>query len=224
MRLPFTLDEFLTVMREYNLGVWPLQVLLLALGLTAVGLAFRGGARAGRAAGGLLALLWLWMGIGYHLTRFVAINGAALLFGVAFVVQAALLAWASGTGRLVFAPHSGRRWPGILLIVYAFLAYPALSLLFGHRYPAMPTFGLPCPTTIATLGLLLWARPPIPLGLYAVPLLWTVIATSAALELGMLEDLGLTGAAAVVIVSEVAHRRRHAHRGEGPEPVRPRTR
>lgn len=206
MTLPFTTSEFLEVMHQYNAGVWPLQLLVLALGLAAVWLAFRGGAVASRAAGGILALLWLWSGIAFHLSYFAAINSAAVLFALAFVLQAAAVAWAAGTGRLVFDRAVALRWPGTLLIGYAFIAYPVLNAVLGHPYPMMPTFGSPCPMTIATFGLLLWARPPVPIGLYVVPLLWAALGTSAALELGMLEDLGLTVAAAVMLVTELARR------------------
>ena len=36
----------------------------------------------------MLACFWAWMGIVYHLMYFSAINGAALGFGVLFIVQA----------------------------------------------------------------------------------------------------------------------------------------
>lgn len=60
--------------------------------------------------------------------------------------------------------------------------------------PAMPTFGLPCPTTIYTLGLLLWAERPMPRWLLTVPLAWSVLGASAARQLGVWEDLGLVAA------------------------------
>lgn len=76
------------------------------------------------------------------------------------------------------------------------------------RYPASPTFGLPCPTTIFTLGMLLVVRPVPPLRTLALPAPWVVVATMAALRLDMREDLGLLPALAVVAaVAARAHRR-----------------
>ena len=65
-----------------------------------------------------------------------------------------------------------------------------LGYFLGHRYPAAPSFGLPCPTTIFTLGLLLWKRDKMPAWLFLIPLLWSAIGFSAALVLGMKEDVG----------------------------------
>jgi hypothetical protein len=50
---------------------------------------------------------------------------------------------------------------------------------------------VPCPTTIFTFGLLLWTERAVPKYLLVIPLLWTVIGSSAAWLLGFWEDLGL---------------------------------
>ncbi len=94
-----------------------------------------------------------------------------------------------------------------MFIAYALLLYPALGYLLGHGYPAAPSFGVPCPTSIFTLGLLVWAGPSIPRRLFAIPLAWSAVATSAAVTLGMIEDFGLL-AAAVVTVGWLVFRRR----------------
>src|SRR5690606_31807492 len=56
------------------------------------------------------------------------------------------------------------------------------------------TFGLPCPTTLFTVGLLAFLARPYPAYVLAVPLLWSAVGTSAAFGLGMYEDLGLIAA------------------------------
>jgi hypothetical protein len=62
--------------------------------------------------------------------------------------------------------------------------------------------GTPCPTTLLTLGLLFWARPPLPRLLLAVPLLWSAVGTTAAFALGVPQDLALlvAGLAAQVLL------------------------
>lgn len=67
----------------------------------------------------------------------------------------------------------------------------------GHRYPVTPTFGLPCPTTILTIGLLAWTGFRTSPALWIVPLLWTMVGGSAATLLGMHEDLALPVAGVV---------------------------
>jgi hypothetical protein len=66
-----------------------------------------------------------------------------------------------------------------------------LGYLFGHVYPKSPTFGLPCPTTIFTFGLLLWTKTKFPKAVLVIPFLWSLIGFSAALTMGIHEDIGL---------------------------------
>lgn len=82
---------------------------------------------------------------------------------------------------------------------YALAMYPVLGGLVGHGYPLGPSFGVPCPTTLFTLGALLWVRPLAPVGLLVIPVAWAVIGTTAAFALGIGEDLGLMLGALVVI-------------------------
>ena len=198
MQTPFTTEQFFEVFRRYNEGVWPMQWALLLAAVAAVIVARRGDARLAWVPGGVLSALWLWMGVVYHLAFFRAVNPAAVAFGILFVVQAALLAWGA-VGRRALTFRAGRDAAGVaggLLLLYAMVGYPALGYALGHRYPATPTFGLPCPTTIFTFGLLLWARPRAPLVLLAVPVFWAAVGTVGALQLGVPEDFGLPIAAA----------------------------
>ena len=205
MKLPFTPDEFFDVFVRYNQAVWPMQWLLFLAAAVAVGLLWGGGIWKDRAIGGTLAVLWVWMGVAYHLAAFARINPAAWGFGAAFVAQGILFAWFARAPRLRF----GWRWKwrgmtGSVLLGYALVLYPLLGWLAGHRYPASPTFGVPCPTTIFTVGLLCFAVPPIPRRLLVVPILWSAIGALAAVRLGVPQDFGLLAAALVGIGLGVA--------------------
>ena len=172
MGLPFTRDQFFEVFRRYNEAVWPAQWVLYAIACAAIMLAIRGKPRDGRLISGVLATLWLWMAIGYHFTFFAAVNRAAIVFGALFGVQAVLFgAYGVWKGQLEFRPQADLAGiTGMLLVAYTLVGYPLLGTALGHRYPASPTFGVPCPTTIFTLALLLWARPSLPRALLAGPL------------------------------------------------------
>lgn len=193
MHLPFSQEQFFAVFAAYNTSVFPAQLVLLALGLGTALAALRPRRWTDRAIGAVLALLWLWMGVVYQWGFFTAINPAARAFGAGFVVEAALLAWyVVIRGRVRFrVPPSWRGAVGLVLLVYAFAVYPALGWAAGHRYPAAPTFGLPCPTTITTLGLLVWTQGRPPAALLVIPWLWAVVGTSAGFQLGVHEDLAL---------------------------------
>ena len=199
MQLPFSLEQFLSVFGAYNTAVWPVQIGLYIIGMATAVLAARGANV--RFVVGPLVLLWAWMGGVYHLMFFAEINPAARIFGFMFLLQAALWAiWARAVPALAFQPDSRSHLPaGWGMMAYAFVAYPLLNVAFGHGYPAMPTFGAPCPTTIVTLGLLTWASPRPPWWVWVVPVAWALVGTSAAFTLGITEDLGLLVAAALAL-------------------------
>lgn len=194
MDLPFTTEQFLAVFERYNLAIWPLQVVAYALGLVAVALALKPRPRSDRIIGAILAAFWLWMGVAYHLLFFREINAAATAFGILFVVQGVLWMLVGVVrARLSFGPRADLPSAvGGLFILYAMVAYPLIGALLGHGYPRSPSFGVaPCPTTIFTFGLLLWTRAPVPKYALAIPLLWSLLGVSAAISLGIREDVGL---------------------------------
>lgn len=100
--------------------------------------------------------------------------------------------------NLTFRWMPGRKAiAGSVLIVFALLVYPVWSAYAGHPYPATPTFGLPCPTTIFTIGLLWFAVPPMPRSALIVPVLWCLVGAQAVFFLGVQPDLGLIAAGVV---------------------------
>jgi len=144
-----------------------------------------------RVIGAGLAVMWVWTGVAYHWLHFAAINKAALVFGAVFVLQGVLLCdLAVMRERLQFGGRRGpAAWIGWAFVVYAAVVYPLLGLAAGHRYPALPMFGVtPCPVVLLTVGLLLAAPPPVPRRLLVVPLAWSLIGGSAAFLLAMPQD------------------------------------
>jgi len=197
MQLPFTDAEFFAVFSSYNEAVWPAQVVLYALALTAVFAAARGTRAASVTASAILAFLWAWMAIAYHWLHFRTVNPAAALFAAVFLLQAVLFLWQGVLrDRLALAPPRGwRGWLGGVLIVYALAVYPLLGAASGHPWRELPILGVPCPTTILTFGLLFWARPGLPRWLLVIPLLWAAVGSTAAFSFGVWQDLGLLVAA-----------------------------
>lgn len=192
--IPFTVDQFFSLFAAYNAAIWPAQVCAYLLGAVAVWAIFAGGSSGGRVVAAVLAFLWMWNGLAYHLAFFTRINSAAYGFAALFAIQG-LLFFAFGTigGHLGFSGRTGWRGAlGMLLIAYAALIYPILGYTAGHAWPKAPMFGVaPCPTTIFTFGVLLLAAAPLPLWLVAIPVVWAGIGATAAVLLAVPEDLGL---------------------------------
>jgi hypothetical protein len=191
--MPFDSAQFLEVFALYNAAVFPAQVVLLAAALVAVRLAARGDRASSKTAAAILGLLWLWMGVVYHWLFFSQINGAAVVFGAFFVLQSLIFIYAGVIGNDVsFRRPSGvTSMIGTTFLIYALIVYPLIGMAVGHSYPYSPTFGLPCPTTIFTFGLLLRSARKVPLYVLAIPLVWSLLGASAAYSFGIWEDFGL---------------------------------
>lgn len=150
--------------QQYNTAVFPIQFLFILLAVAVIVFAVRHCPNSGRAISAILGMLWLWMGMVYHWGFFAEINKAAYIFGAAFVAQGALFLTKGVLHNKLKFIHKPTPavWVGSALMLYSLLIYPLLGYLLGHGYPYSPTFGLPCPTTIFTLGILLWLdkKPP----------------------------------------------------------------
>lgn len=191
--MPFTSEQFFNVFAQYNLAIWPIQVVLNLLAISALFLTTWKVKYADRVISAILASLWLWTGLVYHIVFFTSINQLAYVFGVLVILQA-LLFFIFGTlsQKLSFRPHSDvYSIVGGFFILYGILIYPLLGYVWGHVYPQSPTFGAPCPTTIFTFGLLLWTDRKLPKYLLVIPLLWSIIGFFAAINWGVLEDIML---------------------------------
>ena len=194
MRIPFTVEQFFDIFGTYNTAIWPAQVLAYGLGMVALALAFRESQMSTRIISGILALFWTWMGIFYHIVHFSVINPAAWIFGIAFVLQGLLFLLVGTIFRRPAFRFTLKPLPivGACFILYATVIYPLLGIGFGHSYPRSPMFGVaPCPTTIFTFGVLLWASKPVPAYLLVIPLLWSIVGMSAAVNLRVPQDYGL---------------------------------
>lgn len=202
MNIPFTSAEFYSVFTAYIIAVWPMQILLLGLGVLAVAMLTRQRKNASVGIAAILTSLWVWQALAYHLAFFTAINPLAYLFAAIFMAGAADFFWQGVVRRrLSFKPTSGwRMWSGWGLMIFACFIYPAWTYLAGHRYPAFPTFGLPCPTTLFSIGLLAFLVKLYPRSVFVVPSLWCLVGAQAAFVFDLTADLGLVAAGVVGLV------------------------
>jgi hypothetical protein len=192
--LPFSVDQFLSVFAAYNQSFWPVALVLWVASAALLIAAWRQPARWNRALSLLLAAQWLWSGVAYHALLFTRINPAAWMFAALFVAQG----WLFVRYRALryFSTSGARNAIGLGLSVYA-LAYPILSMTI-HAYPATPTYGVPCPTAIMTIGILITAgRVP---ALAVIPVLWGLIGGSAAILLTVPLDYALLASGVFMLI------------------------
>jgi hypothetical protein len=203
MQLPFSRGEFFDLFAAYNGELWLAVVVLWAASVLAVvWLGFSRRPR-DRWISALLVVHWAWSALAYHVAFFTRINPAAWLFATIFLLQAALFFWSGVIRRQLSFRTSGTPWAPIawLLLAYALL-YPAINVVEHGSVLKIPTFGVPCPTTILTAGLLLFATPRTR-GLALVPIVWSAIGGSAAFLFGVTADYVLLFAGAALAVFEL---------------------
>ena len=200
MRMPFTREQFFDLFAAYNEALWPAVVgLWIASAIVSALLLLRRSPSA-RWISVLLTAHWLWSAVAYHAAFFTSINPAAWIFAAAFFAQAVVFFWAGIVKRAMsFAPCNDT-WAPVAwgLIAYS-LIYPGINAIDHHSVSRIPTFGVPCPTTIFTAGLLMLATPR-SLLLAIVPVTWSFIAGSAAFFLGVRADYALPAAGVALAV------------------------
>jgi len=201
--MPFSIGMLLDYFAVYNERIWPMQLLGYAAGLLILVPLFRRGKAWNRVVTGVLALLWLWVGLIFWVQ---AASQMAMLYAPAalFVVQGALFLNALARDRIAYG-SVGRadKAIGLVFIAYALVGYPLVGLWVGHEYPhaaISPLF--PCPGTVLTFGVLLMAQR-VSWQLLVIPAFW---AMSGILwfYLGMVEDAGLVLAGVVGVVMLLA--------------------
>jgi hypothetical protein len=192
MNMQLTLEILLGVFEDYNLAVWPMQIVAYILGIGALFFALRKTPHTNRVVPAVLSFLWLWTGIGFFLLAFGPAYTPAYGFGVLFIIQGILFLLSAFRPRLSFG-YRGDVYAiaGLVMIAYAMIGYPAVGYILGHRYPQSPPFGLtPCPAAVFTFGLYLLTDKRVPKLFLVIPLLWALGGVMPVL-VGILEDIGL---------------------------------
>lgn len=201
MDLPFTPEQFLDVFGLYNNSVWPAQIFLLLISITSIFFSAYKIKASSKIISASLTILWIWIGIVYHFIFFAPINKAAYAFAILFVMQGLLFFYFGVIKNSLTFGYKNKLQIviAIFLLLYALIFYPLLGIALGHSYPRFPTFGLPCPTTIFTFGLLILIEENIKKWLIVIPFIWALIGFTAALKLGILQDIGLLVSAVLTI-------------------------
>lgn len=192
MSFRITIQDFLLILENYNLDIWPLQILSYALGILAVVLAIKSTKYSNRIISLILSAYWLWIGGVFCLIYWSETYDPAFIFGAMIIVQGLIFfnSFLKQNISFSFKPDFYSVF-GILLIFYSMIGYQLVGSFIGHTYPHFFPFGLvPCPTTIFTFGLLLWTDRKFSRYIIIIPILCTLPGFLAVYH-GILEDIGL---------------------------------
>jgi hypothetical protein len=201
--MSFSIEMLLNYFAVYNERIWPMQLLGIVVGLLTLVPLVRPGKAWNRMVTGVLALLWLWLGLVFW--RPAASQNAVLYAPAAlFTVQGLLFFITLAREHIIYGPAGHVNTAiGLAFVFYALVGYPLAGLLLGHVYPhaaISPLF--PCPALVLTFGALLFAQR-VPRHLLIIPALWAATGILW-FSLGMVEDAGMVIAGVVGVIILVA--------------------
>jgi len=190
MKVPFTIDQFFNVFENYNSELFPVQLLILLLGLIALVFVHKKKSSTNILIGGFLGLLWIWIGAVYHLMFFTAINKPAFVFGGLFILQGLLFLLNTFSNSKIEYGFGGKAkdYLGYFFILFGLIIYPIVGYVVEGSASRIISLGLPCPSTIFTFGFLMLATNRVPKYLLIIPLLWSLVGFSAAINFGVIQD------------------------------------
>ena len=210
MEIPFTAQQFLSVLQTYSHAIWPVQWIAYALGIVAIIMAINALPYANTPITGILAAFWIWSGGIFFFLFFSEIAPAAYLIGTLFLIQG-ILFLSIGLGKTPLQFRVRLDAYGLLgssFALYAVVIYPFLGAILAHGEPMPGT--APCATTMLTLSLLLWTERPVATSLLIIPGVASLFGVMAVLHMNLLEQFMLP-IAGLVTVGMLIYRDRAGH-------------
>jgi hypothetical protein len=202
MNLYFTTETFLKNFGKYNQDVFPVQIVFYLLSFFILYLIVRRKYASSMVISLILGFFWIWMGFVFHILYFSEISNAAYLFGALFILQGSFFIY-SGVFKDNLEFVFRKDFSGMvawILILYALFIYPLIGHFGGLIYPDTPELSAPCPTTIFTFGILLFSSDKTSRLLLIIPLIWSLIGFTAALNFEITQDYGLPAAGIIVFL------------------------
>jgi len=201
MKTPFSTEQFFHVFEQYNLTIFPAQIIIALLGLGAMLLLYSKASLKNKLIGIFLGILWMWTGLIYHIAFFSKINPASYLFGDLFILQGILILFNTFKNRLHFSIEPTiKGFTGYFFILFGLVIYPLIGLISVGLFIKMISLGLPCPTVIFTLGFFILTKNYMPKYLLIIPTLWGLVGLSAVVNFGVYQDVMILISAISAIV------------------------
>lgn len=201
--LSFSIKEFLNVLENYNLAIWPFQVFVYILIVMTLFFLFRKTKYSSKLVFAILSFFWLFNGIVFSLIYWSPSHLFGYIFAILCTIQGLLFLYSIIRSDITIG-HLNKIFTliGLLFILYAIIGYQTFGYFLGHIYPRyFPACLVPCPTTIFTIGIFLIINNKIPVKYFIIPL---IIAVSGVLVVynGIYEDIGLiiTGLLGTILI------------------------
>lgn len=190
--LSFSTEEFLLVLENYNLAIWPIQIFAYVLIALVLFYLFKQTKYSTKIVLSILSLFWLFNGVVFSLIYWSPSHFFGYAFGVLCIIQGLLLLHGiKGSDISIGSPDKTYVLIGLLFVFYAIIGYQLFGYFLGHIYPQLfPAALVPCPTTILTFGIFIIINNKVPFQYYVIPLTISLGGFLAAHN-GIYEDVGL---------------------------------
>ena len=199
MKTPFTTEQFYSVFERYNTAIFPFQLVIILLGVVALLLIHAHHSLKSKLVGSFLGLLWIWMGLIYHIIFFTTITKLAFVFGAAFIIQGLLILMNTfSNDKLFFNSFAQTKdYTAYFFILFALIIYPVIGYFLQGSLTRTISLGLPCPSTIFTFGCFMMMGTNFPKYLLAIPSVWSIVGVAAAIQFGVYQDFEMPIAAII---------------------------
>ncbi len=190
--LSFSINEFLLVLENYNLAIWPLQIFAYILVVVALFFSFKSTTYSLKIVLAILSFFWLFTGIVFCFIYWAPSHIFGYIFGICCTLQGLMFLYSISRSDLtIISRNNTYTFIGILFVLYAIIGYQIYGYYLGHIYPKFFAVGLvPCPTTIFTFGIFLIINKKTPIKYIVIPLIIS-LGGIIAVYIGIHEDIGL---------------------------------
>ncbi len=211
MKTPFTTEQFLNVFEKYNATVFPFQWVMLLLAVILLFVFHYTFSLKDKIIGSFLGLLWIWMGLVYHIIFFTEINKLAFVFGGFFILEGILvLINIFSKDKLIFNfSFKIKDYAAYFFILFGLIIYPIIGYFIQGSFNRTIALGLPYPSTIFTFGFFMMTGNKFPKYLMIIPSIWAMVGLFAAIQFGVYQDVMLPIAGIFAATVLIKQKRNH---------------
>ena len=190
--LSFSIEEFLLVLENYNLAIWPFQIFAYIFIVLVIFFSIKPTNYSSKIVLAILSFFWLFTGIVFCFLYWAPSHIFGYIFGIFCVLQGIMFLYSIIKSNIKIGSQDITYTViGILFVLYSIIGYQIFGYYLGHIYPKFFAVGLvPCPTTIFTFGIFLIFNIKIPIKYFFIPLTISLGGFLAAYK-GIYEDIGL---------------------------------
>ena len=190
--LSFSIEEFLLVLENYNLAIWPFQIFAYIFIVLVIFFSIKPTNYSSKIVLAILSFFWLFTGIVFCFLYWAPSHIFGYIFGIFCVLQGIMFLYSIIKSNIKIGSQDITYTViGILFVLYSIIGYQIFGYYLGHIYPKFFAVGLvPCPTTIFTFGIFLIINKKIPIKYFIIPLMVSLGGFLAAYK-GIYEDVGL---------------------------------